>query len=151
MVYPIIDMFYLTSVLIGRILLRQPAWRWPPIFERPWTSTSLADLWSFRWHQTFRYMFFELGPRPLERNLGGPERSWVRSRCREHCTISGCGTRKGNGAPHCYRILSPHELLMSVGTALEYGFKQATGHRVGGLWGWVWSVVWSVGWGTLDY
>jgi hypothetical protein len=44
MVYTIIDMLYLTSALIGRILLRQPAWRWPPIFERPWTSTSLADL-----------------------------------------------------------------------------------------------------------
>ena len=40
-------------------------------------------------------------------------------------------------------------LFMGVGTALEYGFKQVTGHRVGGLWGWVWSVAWSVSWGTL--
>jgi hypothetical protein len=40
-------------------------------------------------------------------------------------------------------------LLMSVGAALEYGFKQATGRRVGGLWGWVWCVVWSIGWGTM--
>jgi len=36
MVYTIIDMFYLTSALLGRILLRQPAWRS--------MATSLADL-----------------------------------------------------------------------------------------------------------
>jgi hypothetical protein len=50
------------------------------------------------------------------------------------------------------RTVTGFFLLMNVGTALEYGFKQATGHRVirvGGLWGWVWSVVWSVGWGTM--
>ena len=38
---------------------------------------------------------------------------------------------------------------MSVGIALEHGFKPATGHRVGGLWGWVWTMVWSIGWGTM--
>ena len=52
------------------------------------------------------------------------------------------GTRKGN------RAQLPDRILSSC-TALGYGFKQVTGHRVGGLWGWVWSVAWSVSWGTL--
>jgi Membrane bound O-acyl transferase family len=72
MVYTMVDMFYLISALIGRILLRQPAWRWPPLFERPWASTSLADFWRFRWHQMFRYVFVVLGSRPVGAKLGRP-------------------------------------------------------------------------------
>ena len=40
-------------------------------------------------------------------------------------------------------------LLMGVGAASEHGFKQATGRRVGGLWGWAWTMMWTIGWGTL--
>jgi hypothetical protein len=146
MVYTMVDMFYLISALIGRILLRQPAWRWPPLFERPMTSTSLADFWSFRWHQSFRYVFVELGSRPGGAKLGRP------GALLGAFTLSGLlhdfgmwGLGKGME----FRSVTGFFLLMGVGAALEYGFKQATGHRVGGLWGWVWSVVWSVGWGTM--
>ena len=73
MVYTMMDMFYISS-LINCILLRQPAWRWPPLFERPWASTSLADFWRFRWHQTYRYMFVVLSSlaRPGGAKLGRP-------------------------------------------------------------------------------
>ena len=40
-------------------------------------------------------------------------------------------------------------LLMGVGSALEHGFKEVTGRRVGGLCGWAWTMVWTIGWGTL--
>jgi len=40
-------------------------------------------------------------------------------------------------------------LFMGVGAALERGFKQVTGRRVGGIWGWAWTMVWTIGWGTL--
>ena len=29
---------------------------------------------------------------------------------------------------------------MGVGAALEHGFKEVTGCRVGGLWGWAWTM-----------
>jgi hypothetical protein len=29
---------------------------------------------------------------------------------------------------------------MGVGAALEHGFKEVTGRRVGGLWGWAWTM-----------
>ena len=146
MVYTIVDIVYLASALIGRILLRQPAWRWPPLFERPWTSTSLADFWSFRWHQTFRYVFVVLGSRPGGAKLGRPGAllgAFAVSGALHDIGMWGLG--KGME----FRSVSGFFLLMGVGTALEYGFKQATGHRVGGLWGWMWSMVWSIGWGTL--
>jgi hypothetical protein len=146
MVYTIVDTFYLVSALIGRILLRQPAWRWPPYFEHPWASTSLADFWSFRWHQTFRYPFVEVGSRPGGAKLGRPGAllgAFALSGALHDFGMWGLG--KGMEP----RSVTGFFLVMCIGTALEYGFKRATGHRVGGLWGWVWSVVWSVGWGTM--
>lgn len=146
LVYAIVDIFYLISTLIGRILLRQPAWLWPPLFEYPLTSTSLTDFWSFRWHQTFRYVFVALGSRPGGAILG------------RFGALMGAFTLSGLlhdfgmwvlGKGMEFRSVTGFFLLMAVGCALEYGFKQATGHRVGGLWGWVWSVTWSVSWGTM--
>jgi hypothetical protein len=72
--------------------------------------------------------------------LGG----WERSRCRDSGALHDFGMW-GLGKGMEPRTVTGFFLLMSVGTALEYGFKQATGHRLGGLWGWVWSV----GWGTM--
>ena len=146
MVYTIVDIFYLTLALIGRVLLRQPAWQWPPLFERPWTSTSLTDFWSFRWHQTFRYMFVVLGARPGGAKLGRPGAllgAFGLSGLLHDFGMWGLG--KGMEG----RFVSGFFLIMGVGIALEHGFKPATGHRVGGLWGWVWSMVWSIGWGTM--
>jgi hypothetical protein len=146
MVYTMVDMFYLISTLIGRILLRQPAWRWPPLFERPWASTSLSDFWSFRWHQTFRYVFVAVGARPGGAKFGRPGALFGAF------AVSGLlhdFGMWGLGGGMEFRSVSGFFLLMGVGAALEYGFKQATGHRVGGLWGWAWSMVWSICWGTM--
>ena len=146
MVYTMVDMFYLILSLIGRILLRQSAWQWPPLFERPWASTSVSDFWSFRWHQTFRYVFVALGSRPGGAILGRPGAllgAFAVSGVFHDLGMWGLG--KGIG----FSSVSGFFLLMGVGTILEYVFKQATGHRVGGLLGWVWTMVWSVGWGTM--
>jgi hypothetical protein len=146
MVYTMVDMFYLISSLIGRILFRQPAWQWPPLFEHPWASTSLADFWSFRWHQIYRYVFVVLGSRPGGAMLGRPGAllgAFAVSEALHDIGMWGLG--KGMG----FRSISGFFPLMAVGIALECGFKQATGHRVGGVWGWVWSMAWSIGWGTM--
>jgi hypothetical protein len=91
-------------------------------------------------------MFVELGSRPGGAKLGRPGAllgAFALSGALHDFGMWGLG--KGMEL----RFVTGFFLLMSVGTALEYGFKQATGHRVGGLWGWVWSVVRSVGWGTM--
>ena len=56
-----------------------------------------------------------------------------------------CGPGRGTG----FSTVGGFFVLMGVGAALEHGFKQVTGRRVGGLWGWVWTMVWTIGWGTL--
>ena len=38
------------------------------------------------------------------------------------------GLGRGYRVPHCGRI-------MGIGAALEHGFEQVSGHRVGGIWG----------------
>ena len=51
MVYTNVDMLYHVKTLVRRIVLRQPTLPWPPHSNCPWTSTSIADVWSFHWHQ----------------------------------------------------------------------------------------------------
>jgi hypothetical protein len=140
-------MFYLTSALIGRILLRQPAWRWPLVFERPWISTSLADLWSFRWHQTFRYMFVELGSRPGGAKLAsGRLGAFALSGAALH-DFGMWGDSEREWSPACYRILSPHERRYRLGVSVLAGDWASCRWALG--FNWVWSVVWSVGWDTM--
>jgi len=50
-VYTNVDMLYHVTTLVKRIVFRQPAWQWPPLSDCLWTSTSIADVWSFHWHQ----------------------------------------------------------------------------------------------------
>ena len=71
-VFVAMDVSYHASTLVGLILLRQSAWQWPPLFNRPWTSTSITDCWGFRWHQIFRHEFAALSPRPGRALLGWP-------------------------------------------------------------------------------
>jgi hypothetical protein len=52
-VYTNVSMLYHVTTLIGRIVLQQPVWQWPPLSNRPWMSTSIADFWGSRWHQFF--------------------------------------------------------------------------------------------------
>lgn len=145
-VYTNVDILYHFATLVGRVLLRQPAWQWPPLSDRPWTATSVEDFWSFRWHQFLRHVFVVYGARPGGALLGRPGAllgafavsavmhdlgMWALGRGTEFSTAGG------------------FFLLMGVGTALERAFKGLTGRRVGGFWGWAWTMAWTVGWGTL--
>jgi hypothetical protein len=40
-VYTTVDVLYHFATLIGYLVLRQPAWAWPPLSDCPWTSTSI--------------------------------------------------------------------------------------------------------------
>jgi hypothetical protein len=55
----------------------------------------------------------------------------------------------GLGLGTDFRTVGGFFLLMGAGAASEHGFKQVTGRRVGGIWGWVWTMAWTICWGTL--
>lgn len=145
-VYTTVDVYYHIATLIGRILLRQPAWQWPPISDRPWTSTSITDFWSFRWHQAFRHVFVVFGLQPGAALLGRPGAlvgAFAVSGVLHDLGMWGLG--RGTE----FRTAGGFFLLMGIGAALEYEFKVVTGRRVGGIWGWVWTMAWTTAWGTL--
>jgi Membrane bound O-acyl transferase family len=145
-VYTVFDAYYHFATLIGRVLLRQPDWAWPPLSDRPWMSTSIVEFWSFRWHQFLRQVFVVYGARPGGALLGKPGAcigAFVVSGVLHDFGIWGLG----RGIESC--TTGGFFFLMGVGVALEYGFKRLTGRRVGGFWGWVWTMLWTLCWGTL--
>jgi hypothetical protein len=50
-VYMNVDMLDHVTTLVRRIVLWHPTLQWPPLSNCPWTSTSIADVHSFCWHQ----------------------------------------------------------------------------------------------------
>ena len=145
-VFVTIDVAYHMSTLIGRILLRQSAWQWPPLFDRPWTSTSITDWWGSRWHQLFRQVFIDFGSQPGRALLGRPGAlvgAFATSGVLHDLGMWGLG--RGTE----FSTVGGFFLFMGVGATLEYGFKKVTGRRVGGFWGWAWTMIWTIGWGSL--
>lgn len=57
---------YAFTTLIGVGLLDQSPLLWPPFFDRPFSSDSLAIFWAKRWHQLLRRTFFVFGGYPGE-------------------------------------------------------------------------------------
>ena len=145
-VYSSVDMYYHTASLVGRLVLRQPAWQWPPLSDRPWMATSIADFWGFRWHQLFRHVFVVFGARPGSALLGRP--GALLGAFGVSAVVHDLGMW-GLGRGTEFRTVGCFFVLMAVGVVLELAFKGITGRRVGGFWGWVWTMVWTIGWGTL--
>ena len=144
--YTCIDMYYHIATLIGRILLRQSAWQWPPVSNRPWMSTSITELWGFRWHQNFRYVFVACGSRPGGALLGRP--GALMGAFAISALLHDFGTW-GLGRGTEFRSIGGFFLITGAGAILEHAFKVVTGRRVGGIWGWVWTMVWTTASGTL--
>lgn len=42
----------------------------PPLFDKPWLTRSVYDLWSHRWHQIFRPGFHQVAYNPIRRLFG---------------------------------------------------------------------------------
>jgi hypothetical protein len=145
-VFVTVDVVYHMATLVGRILLRQSAWQWPPLFDRPWTSTSITDCWGFRWHQLFRHVFVVFGSQPGQALLGRP--GAVVGAFAVSGVLHDLGMW-GIGRGTEFSTVGGFFLLMGVGATLEHGFKQVTGRRVGGIWGWAWTMVWTISWGTM--
>jgi hypothetical protein len=68
-IYTTVDGLYHFAKIIGRLLL-QPEWAWPPLSDRPWTSTSIIEFWSSRC-KVGTVASFEFDPfRPTSGRLG---------------------------------------------------------------------------------
>ena len=117
--------------------------QWPPLFDKPWLSTSLSDLWGRRWHQTLRHSAVALGGAPLAYFFGRP--GYV------------LGTFLFSGAIHCVQFLAKKRggnpvfegsffVMNGVGVLLERAWSKMTGRRVGGVYGWMWTFLWVTVW-----
>ncbi|KAI9450760.1 hypothetical protein F5148DRAFT_574321 [Russula earlei] len=145
-VYATVDATYHAATLVGRIVFRQQAWQWPPLFNHPWTSTSITEFWSSRWHQLFRHVFVVYGARPGGALLGRPGAlvgAFAVSAVIHHLGLWGLGRGME------FHTVGGFFLLMGFGAALEHAFERLTGRRVCGIWGWAWTTAWILGWGTL--
>lgn len=130
--YTIVEVLYHSATLMGRILLRQPAWRWPPhsnpmdIDHRSSISGASAGTPNFLSTCSLSSARTPVGL--------GLERLWACSRCRRSCMTSGCGDSDGekkNRVPHCGRIRSPHGRLCCLGAWIQKGEWASCGWTLG--------------------
>jgi Membrane bound O-acyl transferase family len=145
-VYAQLELMYHVAMLIGRILLRQPASHWPPLFRQPWVATSIGEFWSVHWHQFFRHFVIVFGARPGGALLGRPGALIGAFAVSSLIHIVGLwGT--GSGMDMCYD--AAFYLVMGVGVFLESVFERATGLPVCAQFGWLWTMAWTLSWGSL--
>lgn len=124
------------------LAFRQHPSQWPPLFDAPWLSTSLSELWGRRWHQLMRDMLLNLGYQPFQcvfGRLGGLVGAFF---------VSGLFHNAELGRSGHMVVVIGFWVMNGVGVVLERVWKNVTGKRVGGMWGWVWAVGWLVLWGV---
>ncbi|PSR75642.1 hypothetical protein PHLCEN_2v8933 [Hermanssonia centrifuga] len=141
-------MMYHLATLIAFALpgLDQQPSDWPPLSQAPWLSTSLAEFWSKRWHQSFRRSFVQLGGKPLRflfGRIGGIIGVFLLSGILHDWCIWGMG--RGTDFPE----IGGFFLLNGVGVILEQVWEQATGRKVEGWLGWLWTMCWMTSTGNL--
>ena len=145
MMYFVIQWSYQFLAIVCIVLFQQRPSQWPPLFDSPWLSTSLSELWGRRWHQMMREPFVTFGVRPfnyLFGRLGGVFGAFLVSGIFQDIEHRSFG-RGGNSV-----AIIGFWVMNGVGVVLERIWTQATGRRVGGVWGWMWTFVWLALWGV---
>lgn len=120
------------------VLFHQHPSQWPPLFDAPWLSSSLGELWGRRWHQMMRDMVLTLGG-PFSYmfgRLGGIFGAFLVSGIFHDIELRSSG-RGGNSV-----VLIGFWLMNGVGIILERVWTRVTGRSVGGMWGRIWMVGW---------
>ncbi|KAF9239501.1 hypothetical protein BU15DRAFT_88044 [Melanogaster broomeanus] len=136
--------YHLLAVLFVTLFQQHPS-QWPPLFDSPWLSTSLSDLWGRRWHQMFRHMLLTTGGLPftyLFGRLGGVLGVFIISGLWHDIEVRAIG-RGGNSF-----VLIGFFVMNGVGIVLERVWKRVCGKPVGGVWGWIWTFSWFALWGV---
>ena len=143
--YSGVQLTYNAFTVLGILVFGQDPAQWPPAFDQPWFSTSLSDLWSRRWHQTYRhtiivcaYPFYLVFGR-----VGGIIAGFLASGLIHHFIMLAFGSR-----------LEPWRMIigfgmMAPGMIAERAYYKCTGNKVGGIVGWVWTMSWLLVWGNV--
>ncbi|KZS93639.1 hypothetical protein SISNIDRAFT_64471 [Sistotremastrum niveocremeum HHB9708] len=136
MVYDLLTLF-----CVG-LLMHSPT-SWPPLFDKPWATTSLHDFWAKRWHQILRQTFLVFGGFPGKRIAG--DAGLV------------IGTFLASGLFHDLSMYCMGQgtswvvvlffLSQAFGMISERMWRKITGKRVGGWPGRVWTYLCVVGLG----
>ncbi|KAF8553846.1 hypothetical protein OG21DRAFT_1509617 [Imleria badia] len=145
MAYFAIQWSYQLIAIVCIILFQQRPSQWPPLFDAPWKSTSLTELWGRRWHQMMRELLVTLGIRPfgyLFGRLGGLFGAFLVSGVFHDIELRSFG-RGGN-----FVAIVGFWVMNSVGVVLERLWTKQTGRRVGGVWGRIWTFGWLALWGV---
>ncbi|KAF8546165.1 hypothetical protein OG21DRAFT_1451187 [Imleria badia] len=144
-VYAGLQMVYNSCTIIGVLLGQDPA-QWPPGFESPWRSTSLAQFWGRRWHQWLRHIFLVQAGYPLSfifGRVGLVIGAFLSSAVYHHVGLNSL-----DGTSEFWRMLVGFG-MMAPGMFAEKIFTRLTGRKVCGLTGWVWTMTWLVLWGNF--
>ncbi|KAI5984668.1 membrane bound O-acyl transferase family-domain-containing protein, partial [Pisolithus albus] len=130
--------YYCLAIVCIVIFYQHPS-QWPPLFDRPWLSTSLTDFWGRRWHQMFRFPLVSLGGVLSARLFGRPGGvlgTFLISGIFHVIELRAVG--RGGSAT----VQIGFFVLNGVGMLLEQAWAKKTGRRVGGVWGWIWTFSW---------
>ncbi|KAI6003208.1 membrane bound O-acyl transferase family-domain-containing protein [Pisolithus orientalis] len=131
---------YYSLAIVCIIVFRQRPSQWPPLFDRPWLSTSLSDFWGRRWHQMFRFPLVSCGGVPLAYLFGRPGGvlgTFMMSAIFHIIELRAVG-RGSNIA-----VQVSFFALNGVGVLLERAWAKRTGRRLkGSVCGWIWTFSW---------
>ena len=143
--YAVIQSSYLFCTLFSLIFLFHSPSQWPPLFNHPWFSTSVSQLWSSRWHQLFSHIFVSAGNTltPFMGRVGGVLGAFFLSGVLH--TLGLWGMDRGGE----FIKVTGFFMMMGVGTLVEYSWKNITGSRVDGFLGRIWTIIWILGWGNI--
>ncbi|KZO90707.1 hypothetical protein CALVIDRAFT_522468 [Calocera viscosa TUFC12733] len=131
----------LSLLLVG--LFQQDPNRWPPMFDRPWLASSLADFWARRWHQLFRRQFVVCS---WPGRAGGGDTGAVLTAFLGSGVLHEAGMRcMGRGGATWQTV--GFFLLQGLGCAAEHVFTSLSGRKVRGPMGRVWTWAWLLLWG----
>jgi len=136
------EMIYTIFSLIGVGLARQRPDQWPPLFDWPFYSTSMTDLWGWRWHQTFRTPFIYAGSYPVAAIFGRTGHiigAFGFSALLHHVALTSMGRGEHYGAMLSF-------VMYGVGFLLEQLWRKWTGKKPSGVLGWLWTMGWLLIW-----
>ena len=136
---------YYAVGFIAMTVFGQVGEQWPPLFQAPWSATSLGDFWGVRWHQVFKRSFVVCGAKPAAQlfgRLGGVLGAFFVSGIMHDFGVWGAGIGTELSSVTFFFV------MMGVGCVLELLWREKTGLKVRGPWGWLWTMVWLFFWGS---
>lgn len=136
--------YHFLAILFTTLFQQRPS-QWPPLFDSPWLSTSLSELWGRRWHQMMRQLLVVLGFEPfnyLFGRLGGLLGAFLISGIFHDIEMRSLG--RGGASV----TIIGFWVMNGAGVVLERAWKKSTGRPVGGFWGWMWTFGWLTLWGV---